>query len=65
MREIETVLEKTEEVTPKRFLEALAHRRSDIERVTIRPPRLGGRGFGRVLIEYKTGVWRATAVKGG
>lgn len=60
MREIETVLDKTEEVTPKRFLDVWKHRRSDIEHVTIRPPRLGGRGFGRVIIEYKTGVWRAT-----
>jgi hypothetical protein len=58
MIEIETVLDKKEEVTPKRFLSVLRERKDDIERVSIRPPRLGGHGFGRVVVEYKHGVFR-------
>jgi hypothetical protein len=59
MRQLETVLEKSVVVPPNRFLELLRKRRGDIERVSIRPPRLGGRGFGRIVVEYKHGVWRA------
>jgi hypothetical protein len=58
MREIETVLEKTENVTPRRFLSILEERGGDIERVDIRPPRLGERGFGRIAVEYRRGVHR-------
>ena len=68
MREIETVLEKCETATPRRVLSILKERRADIERVDIRPPRLGERGFGRIAVEYKRGVHRPArlgAVRGG
>lgn len=58
LRELETVLDKSEEVTPRRFLSLLNERRRDIERVSIKPPRLGGRGLGRIVVEYKNGIHR-------
>lgn len=58
LRELETVLDKSEEVTPRRFLSLINERRRDIERVSIKPPRLGGRGLGRITVEYKNGVHR-------
>jgi hypothetical protein len=57
-RELEMVLDRSEEVTPGRFISLLDERKGDIERVTIRPPRLGGRGLGRILVEYRNGVHR-------
>lgn len=59
-RELGTVLDKTEEVTPRRFLSLINERRRDIERVSIKPPRLGGLGLGRIMVEYRNGVHRPT-----
>lgn len=69
VRGIEMVLEKTEEVSPRRFLSLLEEGKAgDIERVAIRPPRLGERGFGRLVVERKHGAFRpspsGTARKG-
>lgn len=59
VRDIDMVLEKREEVTPRRFLSLLGEGKAgDMERVSIRPPRLGQRGFGRVVVERKHGVFR-------
>jgi uncharacterized phage-associated protein len=58
MRELGTVLEKREELSPRQFLSLLERDTGDIERVSIRPPRLGERGFGRVVVERKRGVVR-------
>ena len=64
MREIEMALEKSEEVTPRRFLSVLEERADDIERVRIRAPRLGRGGFGRVVVDYRRGVFRPAGLAG-
>jgi hypothetical protein len=64
LRELETVLDKSEEVSPTRFLSLLDERKRDIEHVSIRPPRLGGRGLGRIVVEYRNGVHRPLLRKG-
>ncbi len=60
LRELETVLDKSEEVTPRRFLSLINERRRDIERVSIKPPRLGSHGLGRIMVEYRNGLHRPT-----
>ncbi|HEU4558257.1 MAG TPA: hypothetical protein VFS20_10420 [Longimicrobium sp.] len=58
LRELESVLGNSEEVTPRRFLSLLNERGSDIERVSIKPPRLGRAGFGRIAVMYRNGARR-------
>lgn len=65
LREFESVLGKSEEVTPRRFLSLLNERGGDIERVSIKPPRLGGNGFGRIAVLYRNGATRLTPFGSG
>ena len=43
---------KDEDLTPEEFIELVEKNPSLIERSSIIHPRLGGRGFGRIHVEY-------------
>jgi len=44
---------RSEVVSPKAFLEIITEQRSNIGGVEVRPPKLGTKGFGRIVIRYK------------
>lgn len=51
----------SEALTPERFLDALQKREEDIESVRISPAKLGRRGFGHIVVRWKTPVYKHRA----
>jgi hypothetical protein len=49
----------TETLTPEGFLELYAKGLADVRAMRVLPPRLGGKGFGRILIWRKTPIYTA------
>jgi hypothetical protein len=48
----------TEALTPREFMGVYAHQSHDIQSVRVMPPVLGERGFGRILVERRSPVFR-------
>jgi len=47
----------SETMSPQRFLESFQKRENDIDSVRVFPARLGRRGFGRIIVRWKTPVY--------
>lgn len=48
----------SEALTPREFLGVYAHQSHDIKSVRVVPPALGERGFGRIVVERRSPVFR-------
>ncbi len=58
-KEIEMVPVSQEELTPEEYLEHYRDDPSNIQSVRIRPAQLGGRGFGALVVDFRTPVFRS------
>lgn len=47
----------SETMSPERFLEIFEKRENDVDSVRVLPARLGRRGFGRIIVRWKTPVY--------
>lgn len=54
-----------EELSPEAYLALQRECPERIRRVTIRPPELGKRGYGALLVEYTSPVYRHHRMNGG
>ena len=57
-RLIETVKKRHETITPKEYLALTDEEKRDVVSVKISPPRLGGSGFGKIVIERKKSIYK-------
>jgi hypothetical protein len=55
MKELEMVPMTSEEVTPEEYLKM---DQALLQSVRVRPAVLGERGFGRIVVEYKTPIYK-------
>jgi hypothetical protein len=51
---------REETLSPRKFLHRLTEQRSNIARVEIRPAKLGGNHFGRLVVRYKHAILEPT-----
>ncbi len=55
--DIELLPKKTVRVSPKKFLQMSEEERTKIARCRFIPPKLGGKGFGKVELTYRHPIY--------